>query len=477
MMKTLAWQGHLASRTIVDDTIMEKTKQKKKAQTLTDYKPPFSLDGEMGVLSSILLSPAKVMPKIEERITSDCFFMPAHKTIFEMCLYLHEEETPIDLVTLTQEFADRDLLDSIGGPSILAKIHSFLPTSENVDYYIDIVREKYLLREMLKFMNESAQKCLQEQGDVAQLFIDLHKEVLSNFSGAIEYVQAKSDKETDLSLLHGYVDTMDIAMKGGGNTNILSTPFQTINEKAGGTGSGEVTGITGIPSSGKSIVGKQFITHALLEHKLPCLVLTGEMPYQQWMNRLIAEMGHIHFNSLRSGKFNKHEIGLLRTTIDTISKLPLYIYDRKRIRFRRDIIEGVIRREAKQRGVKFVLLDYLQLVETDSKKQLRTDQEIGEVSNMLKGLAVEYGLHVIVLCAESDDGKIRNSREPEYDFDNIIKLLVRTDKNPKNGNPMIITDGMVIAKWRDAERGYRMKVEMEGQYSRFKDISGPNLNA
>jgi len=134
-----------------------------------------------------------------------------------------------------------------------------------------------------------------------------------------------------------------------------------------------------------------------------------------------------------------------------------------------------IRREIKQHGVKFILLDYLQLVEVKGgKKDTRTDQDIGAVSKMLKEVAIQHGLHVVALCAESDDGKIRNSREPEYDFDNILKLIVRNEKNPRTGNPMIVTDKVLCSKWRDAERGYTIRVEMEGKHCLFRDVTGPN---
>ena len=154
--------------------------------------------------------------------------------------------------------------------------------------------------------------------------------------------------------------------------------------------------------------------------------------------------------------------------------MPLQVYDRKRIKFTKNALESVIRHEAKTSGAKFILLDYLQKVSTERKKDQRTDEAIGEVSDMLKDVAVQFGLHVFILASENDDGSVRSSREPEYDADNILKLMVKTEKNEKTGNPMIITDKIICKKWRDAERGYTVRVEMEGKYCRFRDITGAN---
>jgi replicative DNA helicase len=271
-----------------------------------------------------------------------------------------------------------------------------------------------------------------------------------------------------------YVDSIELLATGNGQSSLRSTPLQTVNDKSGGTGDGEVTIITGPPSSGKSILGKQFALHYMQEHKFPALIFTAEMPYQQWMNRAVCEIGKIPFKSFREGRLNAHEMTSLSTTISRLSKMPLQVYDRKRIKFTKNALESVIRHEAKTSGAKFILLDYLQKVTTSRKKDQRTDEAIGEVSDMLKDVAVQFGLHVFILASENDDGSVRSSREPEYDADNILKLMVKTEKNDKTGNPMIITDKIICKKWRDAERGYTVRVEMEGKYCRFRDITGEN---
>ena len=395
----------------------------------------------------------------------------AMRKIFSSISKMVAQKKKIDLILVTEWMHSNGVLEAAGGPAVITDAFTFVPTSANFDIYLDMVIKNAAVRSSMieiEKLKTDLSVCVDTE--------DVRTILCNAFKKPVELLRPPAADDTDRNLLNAYIDAAEARAQGDKQTT-FSTPFDTINRKAGGTAPGEVTGILGLPSSGKSIFGKQMALHNMLEHGMPTMVITGEMPYQQWMDRAICEMGMINFKSLRSGQLNQIEQNSLCSTIARISKQPLYIYDRKRIRMELAPIEAAIRREAKMHGIKCVIVDYLQLIKSPAKgkRELRTDQEIGEVSAMLKDMAVNYGLHVIALCAESDDGKIRNSREPEYDFDNIIKLITRTDKNPRSGNPMIVTDKMLITKWRDSERGYVINVEMAGQYCRFKDVTGPNM--
>lgn len=427
---------------------------------------PNSLEAEKGFLGSVLLNPA-ILEKSQP--SSDVFYLHAHRAIYEAILQMMQRAMPIDLVSVTQYLEDQKILSKVGGPGLITDLVTFTPTAANADHYLRIIKEKLWRRTVI---NECSQ--IELSAYEASDFDDMKNRLADAEQKIASLRLADSTHPTDdRELLMEYVNTLERAANGE-ITSTLSTPFETINKRAGGTGPGEVTGIVGLPSAGKSVLGKQFLLHYLREHGIPSVVFTAEMPYQQWMNRLVCEMGQISYKNLRQGRLNTYEQKSMSSTIMAISKMPLYVYDRKRIRFTKDAIESTIRREAKQHGAKVVLLDYLQMVEVSrrGKKELRTDEEIGLVSKMLKDMAVTFGMHVFALCAESDEGKIRSSREPEYDFDNILKLCVKQEKNPKNGAPMIITDRVLVSKWRDAERGYNIYVEMDGEHCMFKDVTG-----
>ncbi len=430
-----------------------------------------SLDAERGLIGSLLLSPKKVMEAcIDRGVNEACFSdgLPP-RNIFKAVSEMVASGKKIDLITVTEYMDSKKTLSAAGGAEGVADAVVYVPTAANYETYLDIVLKNAAVRIAKQEMAQKAKEldeCIDTE-DVRAVLVEAFKEPLA-------IIKPSTNDDEDKALLMGYVDSVEDRANGTTQT-VKSTPFETLNNRAGGTGAGEVTGVLGLPSSGKSILGKQFSLHNLVQHEMPTMIVTGEMPYQQWMDRAICEMGIINFKAFRNGRLNQQEQKSLVTTISRISKMPLYVYDRKRLRMDLKHVEAAIRREAKTHGVKCVLIDYLQLIKSSGgKKELRTDQEIGEVSCMLKDMAVNYGMHIIALCAESDDGKVRNSREPEYDFDNIIKLIVRQEKNPRTGDPMIITDKAIVTKWRDSERGYVIRLEMEGQYCRFRDITGPN---
>jgi len=428
-------------------------------------------EAEKSLIGSILTNPKKYLQVcLDAGLNAEAFMpnRPAH-VIFQAMMELHGRKKSVDIISIVDALEANGSLARAGGSTGVEDVLQFVPTGANYDTYLDIVLKDAAIR-VAKFEIEEIQTSL----STARYREDVLEVLANTFKKSISYVTPKATGDTDRSLLLSYVNSVEERAKGTSET-VFSTPFETLNARAGGTGAGEVMGITGVPSAGKSILGKQFALHNLLAHGMPTMVITGEMPYQQWMDRAVCEIGQIDFRNFRMGRLTEHEQASLVRTISRISKLPLYVYDRKRLRMERPMVESAIRAEAKSHGIKCVLLDYLQLIKSpNGKKDQRTDQEIGEVSNMLKDVSVTFGLHTIALCAENDEGQVRNSREPEYDFDNILKLIVKTEKNPKTGNPMIITDKVLVTKWRDSERGYTIRVEMEGRYCRFRDITGPN---
>jgi len=425
-------------------------------------------DAERGLIGSLLLSPKKVMEACKDRgLTPEAFGegRPPQQ-IYAALEEMVSGKKNIDLITVTEFMDAKGTLPAAGGAEAIADALIYVPTAANYETYLDLVLKNAAVRKA-RYEWEKINKELDATVDSD----DVRRVLAESFKDSMSLLKPSSSDDTDKSLLLGYVSSVEDRANGTHET-VMSTPFETLNNKAGGTGAGEVMGILGIPSAGKSILGKQFALHNLLEHGMPTMVITGEMPYQQWMDRAVCEIGMIDFRNFRMGRLTDIEQKSLVATITKIAKLPLYVYDRKRIRMERPNVESAIRSEAKSHGIKCVLLDYLQLIKSpNGKKDLRTDQEIGEVSNMLKDMSVNFGLHTIALCAENDDGQVRNSREPEYDFDNILKLIVRSEKNPKTGNPMIITDKVLVTKWRDSERGYVIRVEMIGKHCKFIDVT------
>ena len=140
---------------------------------------PFSEDGEKGVLCSLLLSPRDVADICVLHLRSEAFYIPAHEIIYSLVLEFGEKSKPIDFVALKQALKDRNQLEEIGGPEFLSDLYSFVPTAANASYYIDIVREKYVLRRLISACNRLSTQCYDQQGEIEPLLDEAEKEIFA----------------------------------------------------------------------------------------------------------------------------------------------------------------------------------------------------------------------------------------------------------------------------------------------------------
>ena len=141
--------------------------------------PPHSTEAEQGVLGSMLISPRDVVAECVEKITEEYFYVPAHQTIYNTLVDLWNAGQAIDLITFTQILRDRGLLDAIGGPSFITSLYTFVPTAANVGYYLDIVRDKYVLRQIIAASTESVRRAYEEQEEVNALLDEVEQRIFA----------------------------------------------------------------------------------------------------------------------------------------------------------------------------------------------------------------------------------------------------------------------------------------------------------
>src|SRR6266699_1380979 len=131
--------------------------------------PPHSVEAEQGVLGSMLISPREAIAECVEKINDQYFYVPAHQTIYNVLVDLWNAGQAIDLITFTQVLRDRNLLESVGGAAFVTSLFTFVPTAANVGYYLDIVRDKYILRSIIAASTESVRRAFEEQEEVSNL--------------------------------------------------------------------------------------------------------------------------------------------------------------------------------------------------------------------------------------------------------------------------------------------------------------------
>src|ERR1043165_75618 len=141
--------------------------------------PPHSVEAEQGVLGSMLLSPRETIAECVEKINEEYFYVPAHRTIYDVLVDLWNAGEGIDLITFTQVLRDRNLLDSVGGAAFVTSLFTFVPTAANVAYYLGIVRDKYILRKIIAASTESVRRAYEEQDEVNELLDEVEQKIFA----------------------------------------------------------------------------------------------------------------------------------------------------------------------------------------------------------------------------------------------------------------------------------------------------------
>src|ERR1700737_4739060 len=141
--------------------------------------PPHSVEAEQGVLGSMLISPRDAIAECVEKINEEYFYVPAHQTIYNVLVDLWNAGEAIDLITFTQVLRDRNLLESVGGAAFVTSLFTFVPTAANVGYYLDIVRDKYILRSIIAASSESVRRAFEEQEEVNDLLDEVEQRIFA----------------------------------------------------------------------------------------------------------------------------------------------------------------------------------------------------------------------------------------------------------------------------------------------------------
>src|SRR5438105_9803147 len=145
----------------------------------THRTPPHSVEAEQGVLGSMLISPRDAIAEVVEKITDEYFYVPAHQTIFNVLVELWNAGQAIDLITFTQILRDRNVLETVGGAAAVTSLFTFVPTAANVGYYLEIVRDKYILRQIIAACTESVRRSFEEQDEVNNLLDEVEQRIFA----------------------------------------------------------------------------------------------------------------------------------------------------------------------------------------------------------------------------------------------------------------------------------------------------------
>jgi replicative DNA helicase len=440
---------------------------------------PSSLDAEKGVLCSTLLAPDRVIDEcIEYGITEKYFHLPAHGLVYSTAIEMREAGRPVDMISITQYLQDRQKLEEAGGASAIADLFTFIPTAANAGYYMEILREKYLLRQIVTVCNEYAYRAYNDQDEVKNLLDEVEEGILKIRDDRFGPNVGDMKRLTEEAL-----DKIEALHSSRGQITGLATGFSGIDDLTDGLHPGEMFVIAARPSMGKTALAMNIVEHAAIEGGKSVAVYSLEMSTQQLMQRLLCSCARVDIGGIRKHKLHKNAMRGIVDATNRLSVCKMYIDDTPGL----SILElrARARRLKNRHGIDLVVIDYLQLLRSPTKRGLDNRQvEVAEISAGIKALAKELSVPVLVLAQlnrnpESRTGgskgrprlsDLRESGSIEQDAD-VVALLWREDYYAEDEEAKKDSEGkaeLVIAKQRNGPTG-DIPLTFLREFTRFED--------
>lgn len=457
-------------------------KGEKREISLVDRLPPHSLEAEKGVLGCALLDPNIVLGLCLEKFKSgkSAFYDLRHQHLYELMTTMYDAKQPIDLITLHQRLKDQGQLEAVGGLPYIVELQDSVPSAANIEYYLDIVREKHLLRRMVRTCTEVITDVYDYEGQVDALLDDVERKVLQINEERVE-ATSMGMKE----LVHKAINTIEEFHARQGALTGLSTGFPDLDKMTSGFHGGEMVVLAARPSMGKTSLAMNWAEHAALEMGVPVGVFSLEMTSESLVLRMLCSRSRVNLRSIRDGFLAERDFPKLTTAAGKLANAPLHIDDTPGLSIL--ALRAKARRMHQQHGIKMFVIDYLQLLHSTSRKaDQNRQQEIADISNGLKSLAKELDVPVVVLSQlnremEKDKNRkprlsdLRESGSIEQDAD-LVCLLYKPNTGDEDiesvprDEPGGVGVSLLIAKQRNGPTGDVPMTFLKG-ITRFESAS------
>ncbi|WP_295802066.1 replicative DNA helicase [uncultured Microbulbifer sp.] len=450
---------------------------------------PHSVEAEQSVLGGLMLDASR-LDAVSEQLSESDFFVASHRTIFAVMQALSNGEQPLDIVTLAEGLASRDLLADIGGPAYLAENP---PSAANIVAYAKIVRERSMLRQLIAAAGEISRTSFNPGGLGSEDLLQMAERRVAEIAEG----RAKEGGFVGVdALLKKTVERIDELFKSEGDLTGLSTGLEELDQRTSGWQPGEMIILAARPSMGKTALALNFVEAAMLSQEKPTLVFSMEMPSDSLVMRMLSSIGRIDQGRIRNGKLQEEDWPKLSSAVQKMKGKGLYIDDTPglspsevRARVKRTVRDHtnklmqadprLTREEAERRAMPaLVMVDYLQLMQVKGSTEGRT-QEISEISRSLKALAKEYECPVIALSQLNRGVEQRPNKRPmnsdlresgaiEQDADVI--LFIYRDEYYNEDSPDKGLAELIIGKQRNGEIG-TCRAAFVGKYTRFDNLA------
>jgi len=435
--------------------------------------PPYSIEAEQSVLGGLMIDNSS-WDEVADGVTEEDFYRKEHRLIFRAIATLAEENNPSDAVTLSEWLDKHNELENAGGLSYLGSLAKNTPTAANIKAYANIVRERSILRQLVRVGTDIANSAYNPDGrDSAQLLERAEQKV---FEIAEQGAKGRKGYTGIKQLLTRAVDRIDFLFRQDSHITGVPTGFTDFDEMTAGLQPSDLVIVAGRPSMGKTTFAMNVAENAAIKHKIPVAVFSMEMPGEQLAMRMMSSLGHIDQHKLRTGKLADSDWPRITSAVGILSEAPLYVDDTPAL----SPIElrSRARRIKREHGLGMIVIDYLQLMQSSGGAGENRATEISEISRSLKALAKELSVPVIALSQLNRSLEQRPNKRPvmsdlresgaiEQDAD-VITFIYRDEVyNPESADKG--TAEIIIGKQRNGPIG-TTRLTFMGKYTRFENF-------
>jgi len=438
-----------------------------------DRMPPQNVEAEQAVLGSCMLDKDAAMKTVEIVSKPDDFYLEAHKIIYRNIINLLKRGDGVDLLTLSNELKKEGNFDLVGGSSYLVSLLDVMSTVGNVEYYSNIIKEKSILRNLIKAGSTIIDLGFNEKANAYGLLDEAESTILKIANNNIR----KDFRVIKDSLYSVYEKVSELAKNKSHITGVQSF-FNSLDYFTAGFQPSDLIILAGRPGMGKTAFALNIALNVVTKGKVPVGFFSLEMSESQLVQRLLCQEASVDGNRMRTGYLGERDWSNITDAMNVLSEAPLYIDDTPNM----SIIEmrAKARRLHKNKNIGLLVIDYIQLMNSGGRAENR-NLEVSDISRQLKGLAKELNIPIICLSQLSRRVEERQNKRPllsdlresgsiEQDADIVMFMYRDSYYNSKEGDMYKNNKTEVIlSKHRNGPQGTANLAFIE-LYTKFTDI-------
>lgn len=430
---------------------------------------PHSAEAEQSVIGSMIMDRDAITTAVEI-LTAEDFYQSQYGILFEAMAEQYSEGRPVDLVTLQEKLKEKEAPEDLYSVAFIRQLMDSVPTSTNVKYYADIVKEKAVLRRLIKICEGIANECYMSREPVDEILEETEKKIF-------DIVQNKStgDFVSIREIVLQSLESIEAAAKNKGSVTGIASGFYDLDYKTAGLQPSDLILVAARPSMGKTAFVLNIAEYAAIRANTATAIFSLEMSKDQLVKRMLAMNSRVDSQAIRTGDLKDEDWMKLVESVKVIGNSNLIIDDTPGITIAE--LRSKCRKYKLEHDLSLVIIDYLQLMSGGKRSESR-QQEVSDISRSLKALAREINAPIIALSQLSRAVEQRPDKRPmlsdlresgaiEQDAD-VVMFIYRDDYYNKDSEEPGVAE-IIIGKQRNGPTG-TVKLGWQSQYTKFVNL-------